>query len=208
MLGQLPLVFTLAICCDRWPNESNRPSPKSNSNSLVYELDIHLVLAKQEKLTSNRLAKQLGINGKLPSLPTAGANIRAVTFCHRDLHLVFLAPSPHFSRAQRVGACLSVSRGPRVPPFLPHTPGLPILMLLFFSSQVAESDRSIARECHGREGDASPGSGSPRSLGRRALADRQARYDPKLLLWLLGLTPASCSIGFSRRHGKVAGARC
>jgi hypothetical protein len=182
MLGQLPLVFTLAICCDRWPNESNRPSPKSNSNSLVYELDIHLVLAKQEKLTFNRLAKQLCINGKLPSLPAAGANIRAVTFCHRDLNLVFLAPSPHFSRAQRVGACLSVSRGPCVPPFLPHAPGLPILMLLF-------SPRKWLSQI-----DQSPGSATVARGTHRQEEDRHGRQgDAHLLIARPGMIPKCCS---------------
>jgi hypothetical protein len=60
---------------------------------LVYELGIHLILAKQEKLASNRLAKQFGINGKLPSNPAPGANIRSDFFCHRDLHLLF-SPLP------------------------------------------------------------------------------------------------------------------
>jgi hypothetical protein len=33
---------------------------KSNSKSLTYEFDIHLILVKQEKIASNELAKQLG----------------------------------------------------------------------------------------------------------------------------------------------------
>jgi hypothetical protein len=34
--------------------------PVSNSNSLTNQLGIHLILAKQEKLTSNSLANQIG----------------------------------------------------------------------------------------------------------------------------------------------------
>jgi hypothetical protein len=41
---------------------------KSNSNSLANQLDIHLILAKQEKLASNNLANQLGKNKNLTKL--------------------------------------------------------------------------------------------------------------------------------------------
>jgi hypothetical protein len=57
-----------------------REPNKSNSNSFVYKLGIHLILAKSEKTTSNRLAKQRGIYGKLPSIPTPGANIRQARY--------------------------------------------------------------------------------------------------------------------------------
>jgi hypothetical protein len=63
----------------------------SNSNSLVYELAIHLILATQEKIDSNSLPKQLGINVKLPSHPCK-AQIRAQrNCCHRDFHPIFHA---------------------------------------------------------------------------------------------------------------------
>jgi hypothetical protein len=58
---------------------TNIYGPKSNSNSLVYELGIHLILTKSGKLMSNSLAKQLGIASNLPSMHAAGANIRAAS---------------------------------------------------------------------------------------------------------------------------------
>jgi hypothetical protein len=108
---------------------------KSNSNRLVYELGIHPILAKQGKIASNRLVKQLGINGNLPSLCAEGAYMRAVMFCHRDFHLVFLAPPPHFPRARRVPARLVFSRGPRAS-FSPAA-GLPIVPRRFLFVQQA-----------------------------------------------------------------------
>ena len=44
---------------------------------MLSQLDIHIILAKQEKIASNSLAKQLGINSNLANLPSARANIRA-----------------------------------------------------------------------------------------------------------------------------------
>ena len=41
------------------------------------QFGIHIILAKQEKIASNSLAKQLGINSNLTNLPSARANIRA-----------------------------------------------------------------------------------------------------------------------------------
>jgi hypothetical protein len=50
---------------------------QSNSNSLANQLDIHLILAKQEKLTSNSLANQLGKNRNLAKLTSPHAYMRA-----------------------------------------------------------------------------------------------------------------------------------
>ena len=50
---------------------------KSISKSLLSQLGIHIILAKQKKIASNSLAKQLGINSNLVNLPSARANIRA-----------------------------------------------------------------------------------------------------------------------------------
>ena len=44
---------------------------------MLFQLGIHIILAKQEKIASNSLAKQLGINNNLANLPSARANIRA-----------------------------------------------------------------------------------------------------------------------------------
>ena len=44
---------------------------------MLSQLDIHIILAKQEKIASNNLAKQLGINSNLANLLSARANIRA-----------------------------------------------------------------------------------------------------------------------------------
>jgi hypothetical protein len=77
---------------------------ESNSNSLIYKLDIHLILAKSEKSASSRLSKQLGIYGKLPSIPAPGANIRAATFCYRNLHLFFRCHHHAFPRARAIPA--------------------------------------------------------------------------------------------------------
>ena len=44
---------------------------------MLSQLGIHIILAKQEKIASNSLAKQLGINSNLANLPSARANIRA-----------------------------------------------------------------------------------------------------------------------------------
>jgi hypothetical protein len=50
---------------------------KSNSNSLVNQLGIHLILAKQEKLASNSLANQLGKNRNLAKLTSPRVYMRA-----------------------------------------------------------------------------------------------------------------------------------
>ena len=55
----------------------NQTPTKSISKSLLSQLGIHIILAKQEKIASNSLAKQLGINSNLANLPSARANIRA-----------------------------------------------------------------------------------------------------------------------------------
>jgi hypothetical protein len=57
-------------------------STKSNSNSLVNQLGIHLILAKQEKLASNSLENQLG-KTHLPARIYARAN----RGCHRHFPL-------------------------------------------------------------------------------------------------------------------------
>ena len=44
---------------------------------MLSQLSIHIILAKQEKIVSNSLAKQLGINNNLANLPSARANMRA-----------------------------------------------------------------------------------------------------------------------------------
>ena len=44
---------------------------------MLSQLGIHIILAKQEKIASNSLAKQLGINSNLANLTSARANIRA-----------------------------------------------------------------------------------------------------------------------------------
>jgi hypothetical protein len=86
--------------------------PKSNSNSLVYELGIHLILTKSGKLMSNSLAKQLSINGKLPSIRAAGASVLPSLFASHffaagaipagakrwRLDAPFFLPRPHTSR--------------------------------------------------------------------------------------------------------------
>jgi hypothetical protein len=58
---------------------------------LLSQLGIHLILAKQEKIASNSLAKQVDINSNLAYLPSARANIRArtrlaiaISSCMRD----------------------------------------------------------------------------------------------------------------------------
>ena len=43
---------------------------------MLSQLGIHIILAKQEKIASNSLAKQLGINSNLANLPSARTNIR------------------------------------------------------------------------------------------------------------------------------------
>jgi hypothetical protein len=50
---------------------------KSNSNSLTNQLDIHLILAKREKLVSNGLSNQLGKNRNLAKLTSPRAYMRA-----------------------------------------------------------------------------------------------------------------------------------
>jgi hypothetical protein len=50
---------------------------KSNSNSLTNQLDIHIILAKQEKWASNSLANQLGKNRNLTKLTSPRAYMRA-----------------------------------------------------------------------------------------------------------------------------------
>jgi hypothetical protein len=50
---------------------------KSNSNSLANQLDIHLILAKQEKLTYNSLANEFGKNRNLAKLTSPRAYMRA-----------------------------------------------------------------------------------------------------------------------------------
>jgi hypothetical protein len=50
---------------------------KSNFNSLTNQLGIHLILAKQDKLTSNSLANQLGKNRNLAKLTSPRAYMRA-----------------------------------------------------------------------------------------------------------------------------------
>jgi hypothetical protein len=77
---------------------------------LVYELGIYLILAKHEKTASNRLAKQVGINGKLPSLPLPGDICAQQTRCHRDFWRRRLS-----SRARE-------SLSSRARPFLSHAP--------------------------------------------------------------------------------------
>jgi hypothetical protein len=57
----------------------------SNSNSLVGQLGIHLVLAKQEKLASNSLANQLGKNRNLAKLTSPRVYMRADRGCHRRI---------------------------------------------------------------------------------------------------------------------------
>jgi hypothetical protein len=49
----------------------------SNSNSLVIQLGIHLILAKQEKLASNNLANQFGKNRNLAKLTSPRVYMRA-----------------------------------------------------------------------------------------------------------------------------------
>jgi hypothetical protein len=49
----------------------------SNSNSLVNQLGIHIILAKQEKLASNSLSNQLGKNRNLAKLTSPRAYMRA-----------------------------------------------------------------------------------------------------------------------------------
>jgi hypothetical protein len=51
--------------------------PHNNSNSLANQLDIHLILAKREKLASNSLANQLGKNRNLAKLTWTRAYMRA-----------------------------------------------------------------------------------------------------------------------------------
>ena len=69
----------------------------SISKSLLSQLDIHIILAKQEKIVSNSLAKQFGINSNLANLPSARANIRAYTAWHPGLFVrlagFFILPS-------------------------------------------------------------------------------------------------------------------
>jgi hypothetical protein len=55
---------------------------QSNSNSLAYQLGIHLILAKQEKLASNSLANQLGKNRNLAKLISPRAYMRGDRGCH------------------------------------------------------------------------------------------------------------------------------
>jgi hypothetical protein len=50
---------------------------QSNSNSLVNQLGIHLILAKREKLVSNSLANQLGKNRNLAKLTSPCVYMRA-----------------------------------------------------------------------------------------------------------------------------------
>jgi hypothetical protein len=50
---------------------------KSNSNSLAYQLGIHLILAKREKMPSNSLTNQLGKNKNLAKLTSPRAYMRA-----------------------------------------------------------------------------------------------------------------------------------
>jgi hypothetical protein len=49
----------------------------SNSNSLANQLGIHLILAKQEKLDSNRFANQLGKNRNYAKRTSPRAYMRA-----------------------------------------------------------------------------------------------------------------------------------
>jgi hypothetical protein len=56
---------------------ANFYSYKSNSNSLANQLDIHIILAKQEKLVSNSLANQLDKNKILAKLTSPRAYMRA-----------------------------------------------------------------------------------------------------------------------------------
>jgi hypothetical protein len=80
---------------------------ESNSNS-IYKLDIHLILAKSEKSASNRLSKQLGIYGKLPSIPRPRSLARAsrspmactrlLLSCTRQVSLLF-SPRPRWVRS-------------------------------------------------------------------------------------------------------------
>jgi hypothetical protein len=49
----------------------------ANYNSLANQLDIHLILAKREKLSFNSLANQLGKNRNLAKLTSPRAYMRA-----------------------------------------------------------------------------------------------------------------------------------
>ena len=161
--------------------KSQVPS-KSNYNNLVYELGIHLVLAKQEKLTSNRLAKQLGINGKLPSLPVPGANIRAVTFCHRDLHLVFWLRR-HTSRARKGLARASRSPAARACLLFSRTRQVSLSSCFCFSPRKWLSQI-----------DQSPGSATVARGTHRQEEDRHGRQgDAHLLIARPGMIPNCCS---------------
>jgi hypothetical protein len=53
------------------------------SKSLVNQLGIHLILAKQEKMASNSLANQLGKNRNLAKLTSPRVYMRADRGCHR-----------------------------------------------------------------------------------------------------------------------------
>jgi hypothetical protein len=55
---------------------------KSNSNNLANQLDIYLILAKQENLASNSLRNQLGKNRNLTKLTSPCAYMRADRGCH------------------------------------------------------------------------------------------------------------------------------
>jgi hypothetical protein len=60
-------------CAASWDDEMS----KSNSSSLVNQLGIHLILAKQEKSVFNSLANQLGKNRNLAKLTSPRIYVRA-----------------------------------------------------------------------------------------------------------------------------------
>jgi hypothetical protein len=60
-------------CAASWDDEMS----KSNSSSLVNQLGIHLILAKQEKSVFNSLADQLGKNRNLAKLTSPRIYMRA-----------------------------------------------------------------------------------------------------------------------------------
>jgi hypothetical protein len=75
---------------------------------LQYELGIYLILAKQEKVDSNSLPKQLSINGKLSSHLLQDPNMRATILLPSRLPSDF-SRGHHASRAR---VLLADSSGP------------------------------------------------------------------------------------------------
>jgi hypothetical protein len=85
-----PAVFVVSEQRGReiWRREEKRSRQekgqiRATSNSLGNQLRIHLILAKQEKLTYNSLAKQLDKNRNLAKLTSPRVYMRADHGCHR-----------------------------------------------------------------------------------------------------------------------------